>query len=65
MTKEHQNTIEDVKAAIDQAAALLAIMENSLAGTDGAPDPGQLADAAAGIERILNTASADLDKLAE
>ena len=57
------NIIEDAKIAIDQAVALLVVLQNSFAGEDGAPDPSVCADAAAGIVRILKSVSKDLDDL--
>ena len=63
MNKEQYEVIEDVKETINQAFALLVVVENSLVGTDGSPDPATLAEAVAGIERILQNAGAELDQL--
>lgn len=64
ITPEQFTTIENSITELDQAAGMLAIMQNALAATDGSPDPANLTEAAAGIERIVRTVSGDLDRLA-
>ncbi len=64
ITIEQYYTIEEAKTALDEATGMLAVLRNSLAGSDGTTEPEQITEAAAGIERIVRTVSGDLDRLA-
>ena len=64
ITPEQLTTIENSITELDQAAGMLAVMQNALATPDGSPDPVNLTEATAGIERILRNVSKDLDELA-
>ncbi len=64
ISPEQFATIENSITELDQAAGMLAIMQNALAAPDGSPDPADLTEAAAGIERNLRSISQNLDKLA-
>ena len=63
ITDKQHDILEDSISAVNQAVGMLVVIQNALAGTDGAADPDHLAEAVAGVERILRTAGADLDKL--
>lgn len=64
ITPEQFTTIEDSITELDQAAGMLAIMQDALSAPDGSPDPGNLTEATAGIERIVRNVSKALDELA-
>ena len=64
ITPEQFTTIENSITELDQAAGMLAIMQDALSAPDGSPDPGNLTEATAGIERIVRNVSKALDELA-
>ena len=64
ITPEQLTTIEDSITELDQAAGMLAVMQDALSAPDGAPDPVNLTEATAGIERIVRNVSKALDELA-
>lgn len=64
ISPEQFATIENSITELDQAAGMLAIMQDALAAPDGSPDSADLTEAVAGIERNLRNISQNLDKLA-